>query len=48
MKNDDYFGEPVIEAARLCAVCEAGADFGGGHRAVDGRSANSARVSIVG
>ena len=23
-ENDDYFGEPVIEAARLCAVCEAG------------------------
>ena len=23
-ENDDYFGEPVVEAARLCAKCEAG------------------------
>src|SRR4051794_6695245 len=23
-EDDDYFGDPVIEAARLCAACEAG------------------------
>ena len=23
-EDDDYFGDPVIEAARLCAVCESG------------------------
>ena len=23
-EDDDYFGDPVIEAARLCARCEAG------------------------
>ena len=24
LESDDYFGEPVVEAARLCAKCEAG------------------------
>jgi len=23
-ENDDYFGDPVVEAARLCATCESG------------------------
>ena len=23
-ENDDYFGDPVVEAARLCAACESG------------------------
>ena len=23
-EDDDYFGDPVIEAARLCATCEGG------------------------
>ena len=35
MEESDYFGDPVIEAARLCAACEGGqiiaADSGCGH-----------------
>ena len=23
-EDDDYFGDPVVEAARLCALCDAG------------------------
>ena len=23
-EDDDYFGDPVVEAARLCALCESG------------------------
>ena len=23
-EDDDYFGDPVVEAARLCATCESG------------------------
>jgi len=23
-EDDDYFGDPVVEAARLCALCDSG------------------------
>ncbi len=32
-EDDDYFGDPVVEAARLCAICEGGADPGVRRRA---------------
>ena len=34
-ENNDCFGEPVIEAARLCAMCEGGTSPGHGVGAVD-------------
>ena len=46
-ENDDYFGEPVIEAATLRGV-RGRTDFGCADREVDGGSADSGGVSVVG
>ena len=43
-EDDDYFGDPVIEAARLCATCESGQILGRRRRSGHGRSAQPSRV----
>ena len=41
---DDYFGEPVIEAARLCAACRRRPNPGGGTRPGHGWSPQPVRL----
>jgi class 3 adenylate cyclase len=40
-EHDDYFGDPVVEAARLCAACESGQNFGRGRGPPYGRTPQS-------
>ena len=43
-EDGDYFGDPVVEAARLCARCESGQILADGLRAGHGRSAQPSRM----
>ena len=47
-EDEDYFGEPVIEAARLCALCSSGAGPGVRHRAPDRGTPQPPRVPFGG
>ena len=46
-EDDDYFGDPVVEAARLCARCESGQILATDVVRADGRPAQSPRMPVA-
>ena len=46
-EDDDYFGDPVVEAARLCATCESGQVLAAEWLRLDGRSAQPSRMPLT-
>ena len=46
-EDGDYFGDPVIEAARLCAACDPRPDPGGRRGPADGGSAKPSRLPVT-